>query len=83
MKSGLTETEEVKSDLQFDPDLDTDLLDLAMKYSDVFSETIDESRIMDTELMKIELKEDRTVIPIYVTNLRQIPLHWRSQANKF
>ena len=51
-----------------------------MKYSDVFSETINESRVMDTEPMKIELREDITVIPIYVANPRQIPLHWRSQA---
>ena len=40
----------------------------------------DSTRTMDTEPMKIELRTDRTVIPIYVANPRQIPLHWRSEA---
>ena len=68
------------NDLQFNPNLDEDLLSLSMKYSDVFSEKIDESRIMDTKPMKIKLRDDLQVIPIYVANPRQVPLHWRSQA---
>ena len=69
-----------KSKLEFSEDLDEDVLKLAMEYSDVFNEFVDSTRTMDTEAMKIKLRDDRTVIPIYVANPRQIPLHWRSEA---
>ena len=69
-----------KSKLEFSADLDKDVLELAMEYSDVFNEFVDSTRTMDTEAMKIELRDDRTVVPIYVANPRQIPLHWRSEA---
>ena len=69
-----------KSKLEFSADLDKDVLELAMEYSNVFNEFVDSTRTMDTEVMKIELRDDRTVVPIYVANPRQIPLHWRSEA---
>ena len=77
-----TDNTEIKSKykLEFSEDLDADVLKLAMEYSDVFNEFVDSTRTMDTETMKIELRDDRTVIPIYVANPRQIPLHWRSEA---
>ena len=66
--------------LDFSKDLDKDVLNLAREYSDVFNEFVDRDRVMDTEPMKIELRSDKTVIPIYVANPRQIPLHWRHEA---
>ena len=72
--------EKSKSKLEFSADLDKDVLELAMEYSDVFNEFVDSTRTMDTEAMTIELRDDRTVVPIYVANPRQIPLHWRSEV---
>ena len=77
--SGIAEGKS-ESRLEFSADLDKDVFKLAMEYSDVFNEFVDSTRTMDTEPMKIELRTDKTVIPIYVANPRQIPLHWWSEA---
>ena len=62
-----------KSKLEFSEDLDKDVLKLAMEYTDVLNEFVDPTRTMDTEEMKIEFRDNRMVIPIYVANPRQIP----------